>query len=168
MKHLLLSLVAAIMLFTLPTVAQDNVLFAPDTFEVTMDAAEFNPEKDMDYFKKRGEGLDFIKISPGNYLLVSKFYSKEVSKEMAEFIQEKLTKAVATEDQGKVYVYMEPTFHVARMNEPVDAFKTDPLINAIHISFKKEVADESGNAFVFEMTADQGAKLLEKMNLILE
>ena len=169
MKQGFFLLSGVVMLLAMPTFAQDNVAFPPDTIEGTMEAAEFNPERDMQYFKQRGEGLDFVTTSPGNYLLVSNVYSQEVSQERAEIIKEKLTKAVNLNDQGMVYVYFEDAkFHVARMNEPADPFNTDPIINAIHISFKKEVADESGNAWVFEMTADQGAKLLERINSTLE
>ena len=169
MRQAYFILSAALMLFTLPTFSQDIVTFPPDTFEATMEAAEFSPEKDMEYFNQRGEGIDFIETSPENYLLVSKVYSKEVTQDRAEIIKEKLTIAVNMNDQGMIYVYFEDAkFHVARMNEPADQFNTDPPINAIHISFKKEVADESGNAWVFEMTADQGEKLLENINSVLE
>ena len=169
MKQVFFILSGVVTLFASPTFAQDNVAFPPDTIEGTMEAAEFYPEKDMKYFKERGEGVDFVKTSPGNYLMVSNVYSKEVSQERAEILKEKLTKAVNMDDQGMVYVYFEDAkFHVARMNESADPLNSDPIINAIHISFKKEVADESGNAWVFEMTAEQGAKLLEQITSVFE
>ena len=165
MKQLVIALLTAVIFLTSEATAQQEAV-APQ--EGIFDSNPLPEEQDNQFYEERGEGLDFVKISPGNYLLVSNFYSKECSQERAEIIEEKLTKAVAMNETSKTYVYFEPEFHLTRINEPPNPFKTEPLLNFITIVFKKEISDESGNVWAFFMTVEQGKKLLDKINSVLE
>ena len=161
MKQQIIVLLSALVFLTSEVAAQH---------ESIMDSSPVPKEQDEQFWREEGKGLDFAKASPGNYLLISQRHTREISQERAGIIKEILTNAVEMDQQGKTYLYTEPDdkFLIVRFNEPADPLNAETLVNVVQIVFIAPDEAPEGNAFVFAMNAEQGAKLLEKINSTLE
>ena len=129
-----------------------------------------NPDTPAEALYEQSEYLNFERISPGNYLLTNKYVSKELTQEQVEEIHTYFAKAVSFTEPSKQYTFsvgVPPMLAISRRNTAIDPFTGDaPQILIIQFRTTTEVIDRSG--YIFFMSPDQGAKLLEQMDSILE